>query len=186
MNRLGTIFGTTFGLALLVAILAGGYVLIEYVGGVFSSLGPQTRTLAAIGSVVVLLAAVIIAEGLKVGGTRDPQAVAQKAATYERLLTLCCEQRHRPEAAEGVTERALVLHGSAKVISAYVSLRRATLDNAPNESQVALLKSLVAEMRRDLGRQDLIRKESDLLELLTQPAGDEDATHRAGVRMAHE
>jgi len=186
MNRLSTLFGTAFGLVLLVAILAGGYFLLEYIGGVFTSLEPQTRTLAAISSVVVLLAAAIIAEGLKARGIRDPQAVAQRVATYERLLSLCCEQRHRAEAADALTERALALQGSAKVISAYVSLRRAKLDNAPNEAQTALLESLIAEMRRDCGRQDLIRKKSDLLELLTQPAGDVEAAHRAGARMVHE
>src|SRR5882724_10763641 len=146
MNRLSTLFGTAFGLVLLVAILAGGYFLLEYIGGVFTSLEPQTRTLAAISSVVVLLAAAIIAEGLKARGIRDPQAVAQRVATYERLLSLCCEQRHRAEAADAdaLTERALALQGSAKVISAYVSLRRAKLDNAPNEAQTTLLESLIA------------------------------------------
>src|SRR5215468_9758755 len=183
MSR-STAFGTAFGLALLAALAVGGYLLLEYVGGAFTSLDPPLRTLAAIGSVVVLLSAVIVGEGLKARGARDPQAHASKILCYEGVLAACCEQSQRPRAdAQGQpelaeTERALSLHGGSRVISAYLNLRRATHDDAAQEIRAGLVKRVIAEMRHDLGSRDLITKESDLLELLIETDGGADGAHR--------
>lgn len=177
MKIFGTALGTVFGLALLLALLAGGYFLFEYVVSVFAALEPQARTLVAIGSVVVLLSAVIIAEGLKARGQNGRQAAAEKTATYERLLSFCCERLKRPENPEVRAadeelvkiERLLVLQGSTKVITAYVKLKRlAKQGGTPSETELALLNALVMEMRSDLGRPEFIRKQNDLLELLTE------------------
>src|SRR5258705_13071055 len=88
---------TIFGLALLLVLAAGVYFLFKYVTGVFSSLDPQVETLAWIGSIVALLCAVIIAEGLKARAQQEQSiAPAEKAKVYERLLALCCDQLKAP------------------------------------------------------------------------------------------
>lgn len=164
MEPRGTFLGTAFGLALLIALVAGAYLLLKYVGNVFAALPPQVETLAVITSVVALLCAVIIAEGLKArpNGTQAI-AVAQRIATYERLLL--CWSRNGQAGELLQLEQALALHGSSKVISAYLKLRRAAKHDAG--AAAPLLNALVVEMRGDLGRTELIRKEDDLSELLS-------------------
>lgn len=173
----GTFLGTVFGLAMLFALLAGGYFLFKYVVSMFGTLEPQVETLAAIASVVALLCAVIIAEGLKARGQKESYSIAtvERAKIYERLLFLCCEQLKTPgdgdvraaDAELGKIEHLLALHGSAKVISAYVRLRRMEIqDGKSSDAAPALVNNLLTEMRGDLGRTDFIRKESDLLALL--------------------
>jgi hypothetical protein len=162
MRPSGTFLGTVLGLALLAAILAGAYLLLKYVGHVFASLEPQTESLAAIASVVALLCAVIVAEGLKARAAGELQAVAaaQRIATYEQLLLLCTEGMQPAERAR--LERKLTLHGSAKVISAYLKFRRAAVGEAGG-----LLQALAVEMRKDAGRSDLIRNDDELRDLLS-------------------
>lgn len=193
MSR-GTVFGTALGLALLAALAVGGYLLLDYVGGVFTSLDPPIRTLAAIGSVVVLLSAVIIGEGLKARGASAGRSAAERVATYEQLLAACCEPRHLSGSADangarelGEIERSLSLHGSPRVISRYLALRRSRHDHAPDTMRATLLRAMVREMRRDLGSGDLIGKESDLLELLAEPGRAPLGAHRrTEERAVHE
>jgi hypothetical protein len=173
----GTALGTVFGLALLFALLAGAYFLLAYVVGVFAGLGADAGTIAAIASVVAILCAAILAEGLKARGRIDQPAVtvAEKAAVYERLLSLCCGRLGRqgspdgpaPDAELAKMERLLALHGSTKVISAYVLLRRlAKEEGRPDNAGAPQLKTLAMEMRSDLGRGHSLRKPDELLELL--------------------
>lgn len=179
MKASGNFLGTAFGLALLFGLLAGGYFLFKYVGNVFATLEPQVEVLAAIASVVALLCAVIIAEGLKARGQKDnyPVATAEKAKTYERLLSLCCEQLKRQQSFDQPNantdlvdiENFLALQGSSKVVSAYVEFRRLTRSaEAPADRGTTQLRKLLMEMRSDLGRADFIRSEKEFLEMLLE------------------
>ncbi len=170
--------GPIFGLALLFALIAGGYFLFKYVVGVFATLDPQIETLAVIASVVALLCAVILAEGLKARAQQEQYSIGtvEKAKVYERLLSLCCEQlttqgneNDRPADAELVqVERFLALHGGAKVISAYVEFQRSAKQDGKPAGEVATpLNKLVLEMRADLGRSEVIRNAGDLIEILS-------------------
>ena len=125
MKPQGTFLGTAFGLALLFALVASAYLLLRYVGSVFGTLPPQMETLATIGSGVVLLSAVIIAEALK-ARPNGIQALgaAQRIATYERLLHCWSQNGQRSDLLQ--LEQALALDGGSRVISAYLNLRRAT------------------------------------------------------------
>jgi hypothetical protein len=179
MEPRGTSLGTAFGLALLIALLAGAYFLFKYIGNIFATLQPQVETLAAIASVVALLCAVIIAEGLKVRRVNaiDSITVAQRVATYERLLFFCSEplKVHTEGSDNGQAavaeltklERALALHGSSRVISAYVKFRHAA--KRDGDTAAPLLKALLVEMRGDLGRTEFFRKDNVLFELLSGP-----------------
>jgi hypothetical protein len=174
-----TILATFFGFALLVALATGGYFVFKYVVDVFATLDPPFASLAAIASVVALLCAAIIAGGLRERGRTEncPLAMMQRAKLYERLLTLCCEQvkgREDGNPQRTMTnlpeiERALALHGSAKVVAAYNNFRRLRRqDGQPAEAITAMLSKLVAEIRKDLGRTDLMRDDKDLHELLSE------------------
>ncbi len=177
MKIFSTFLGAVFGLALLLAFLAGGYFLFKYIASVFATLEPQVETLAAIASVVAVLCAVIVAEGLKARSQKDQYSIAtaEKAKLYERLLFLCCEQLKRKGNGDEWAadtelvkiEQLLALHGSAKVIAAYNNLRRLSKqDGPPGDTEPVLLSKLLMEMRGDLGRTEFMRKENDLLDLL--------------------
>jgi len=168
MKAFGTFLGVILGLALLAALLAGGYALFSYVVNLFDVLGPQLEPIVAIASIVALLCAVIIAGGLRARLTNDG-AVVQKSNVYERLVLLYAD---RLMGAEGKMdeqelvklEQLLALYGSPKVIDVYMELRRAG-QHAEKEA-MGLLNKLVMAMRADLGRRDLSVKERDLLDLL--------------------
>jgi hypothetical protein len=175
LKLFGSFLGSIFALALLAALLAGGYFLFKYVVGVFATLDPQVETLAAIASVISLLCAVIIAEGLKARGQKDSFSIAtaEKTKTYQRLLYLCSERlrsqlpenRQVVDAELAKIEHLLALHGGARVVSAYVKLRRPAQDEGKTGG-ASLLNKLLMEMRRDLGHSEFIRNERDFLELL--------------------
>ena len=62
----------------------------------------------------------------------------------------------------------LVLQGGTKVVSSYVKLKRlATQGETSSETTSAVLKTLVMEMRSDLGSPEVFRKQDDCVELLT-------------------
>ena len=178
MKIFGTALGTVFGLGVLIALLAGAYFLFDYVLNVFAILEPQTRTLAAIASVVAVLCSVIIAEGIKAHGRGDDRLPASgKAEIYERLLAICCSRTVRqsiPDEPESYTEivkteRLLALYGNTKVISAYVGFRKQAKENGKPEDGLVLLRKLAIEMRGDLGQGQFVRSPDDLLDLLLKP-----------------
>ena len=147
MKDFGTALGAVLVVTLLVAITAGGYFFFAYVVRVFGSLEPRVATLAAIASVVAILCAAIIGEGIKASGQRVLAAAfaAERVRLYERMLAICCAD----EAAEE-SERlalAIALQGDAKVVAAFVEFRK---------GDAAALTKLVGVMRRDLGRGEFV------------------------------
>jgi hypothetical protein len=160
------------GLAVLFGFCAAVYILFAHGWKMFAALDVQVKTLAGTASLVALLCAFIIADGIKARGHADNAAMAARAATYEGLLSLCCDQWKRasgvdlPES-DGprfIIERNLALHGSPEVIAAYVKLRRVARQNGKPDD--ALLKILTKEMRADLRRNEIIRKQAEVIELL--------------------
>jgi hypothetical protein len=173
LRGLGNFLGTLLGLGLLLAIASGAYFLFKYVVNVFAALEPQVETLAAIASVVALLCAVIIAEGIKSRTKAEVlSAVAdEKAKIYARLLLLCGEQVGGWSGAPATSELRgieifLALHANAKVVAAYNALRRAMQGGGAGTTAPTLLIKLLAEMRGDLGRADFVRNENELIDLM--------------------
>ena len=177
MKALGAFLGLVFGLALLAGLLAGGYFLYRYVADVFATLEPTVATLTAIASVVALLCAIIVTGGLKTRGQKDQSVgtCVEKTRLYEQLLSVCGAQLQGQKSAEELAadsalinlRQLLTLHGSPKVITGYVNLRRsAKQEGNPDNKFPGLLNKLVLEMRADLGRTALNLKEDDLLDLL--------------------
>ncbi len=168
MKRFGTFLGTIIGLALLAALLVGGYLLFRYVVGVFDTLDPQVETIVAIASIVALLCAVIISGGSKSCCSNDG-ASAQRSDVYERLALFCANRLKAGAEALAddrdlaTIEQLFALHGNTKVISVYLELRRTMREG---EKEVGLLNKLILAMRADLGRRELNLKEKDILDLL--------------------
>ncbi|NUO09036.1 MAG: hypothetical protein HUU08_10215 [Candidatus Brocadia sp.] len=174
MKAFGIFLGTIISLALLAALLVGGYFLFKYVVGVFDTLGPQYETIAAIASIVVVLCAVIIAGGLR---SRCPnEGLAVKVNVYERLAVFLADQLKRDKTDEEVRadkgeliklEQLLVLYGGPKVITTYMQMRRIIREEKKEGGEtMALLNKLALAMRADLKRRELNLKEKDVLDLL--------------------
>jgi hypothetical protein len=177
MKTFSTFLGMIFGLAFLAAFLASGYFLFKYIHNVFDTLNPQVKAIAAIASVVALLCAMIIAGGLKAPNPKEDlsSTTAEKVNIYQPLLSLSRQQlKNLTEDHERIAdgeliklEQRLALHGSSKVIKAYVNFRRATTQEVNTGTGTpTLLHKLVLEMRADLGQTDFNLKESDLHDLL--------------------
>ena len=177
MKALGAFLGLVFGLALLAGLLAGGYFLFRYVADVFATLEPTVATLTAIASVVALLCAIIVAGGLKTRSQKDQSVgtCVEKTRLYEQLLSFCGEQLQGQKSTEELAadsalinlRQLLTLHGSPKVITAYMNLRKlAGQEGMPGDESHDLLKNLLVEMRADIGRRDSNINKNDLLDLL--------------------
>jgi hypothetical protein len=161
------------GLALL---LGGSYLLYGWVTHTFTALPSELKPLVTIGSIVALLCAAVVANGLQANAQREfrTRVVDEKLSLYRCLLAFCCEglrsggtvELHAADAERVEMETSLALAGSNKVVSAYVEFRRRLTGAQKSADTTALLAALVTEMRADLGRADLIRKQGDLLELL--------------------
>ena len=188
MKTFSTFLGIVFGIAILAALLAGGYFLFiyavdafNYMVNAFGTLEPQLKAITIIASVIALLCALIIASGLKkVRSQKESSSgkTVEKAKIYERLLAFWCEQLKKQTGGEESVahseliklEQLLALHGSPKVITAYAKLRRLeSSEGKPDDELPELLKKLVLEMRRDLGRMEFNLKKNDLLDLLLSP-----------------
>jgi hypothetical protein len=177
LKALSTFLGVVFGLALLAALVAGGYLLFLYAVGLFGTLEPQAATITAIASVVALVCATIIASGLK---SRDHQehetgTRVEKAQLYKQLLSVSSRWGQLEREGDTDTEnehlklkQRLALWGSPGVIKTYAELeRRATQEALHGDDVHPLLNELVMEMRKDLGQTTSNIKKDDLL-LLTQ------------------
>lgn len=173
MKIFGTLLGMALGLALLVAFLAGGYFLFKYVANLFGALDPQAETIVMIASTVAFLCAVIVASGLKAGSSNA--IPPGKINLYQQVLVLWSEQLKGEHGGKEqvVTnnlfklEQYLALHGSPKVITAYMNLRRSTMQEGKMGDEAhELLKKLLMEMRADIGQTNFNPNTNDLLNLL--------------------
>ena len=164
-----------FGLVVLVALLTGGYFLFKYVASFLGTLELQLKTLAIIAAIVAFFCAAIIAGGCKAG---SPDSIsAAREHLYQQLLAHWNELLKSAPGGEGRVadveliglEQRLALHGSPKVIAAYINLRKSAVRKGkPGDESRELLKKLLLEMRADIGRTEFNFNKSDLLDLLLE------------------
>lgn len=171
MKKFSTFIGMILGLALLASFLAGGYFLFEYIASLFGTLESQLKTVIIIATIVAFVCAAIIASGLKASGTYC--IPVERISIYQQLLVYWSELLKvggEGRAANGELtgmEQALALHGSSKVIVAYMNLRKSAGKNGELSGvSRELLKKLLLEMREYIGRTELNLNKSDLLDLL--------------------
>lgn len=171
MKNFSTFLGMIFGLALLAVFLTGGYFLFEYIASLFGTLEPQLKTVTVIATIVAFFCAAIIASGLKASSPNNISA--EKAALYQQLLVHwsgLIKVGGEGRVADGeliALEPRLALHGSPKVITAHMKLRKsAGQEGKLGDEFRELLKKLLLEMRADIGRTELNLNKNDLLDLL--------------------
>jgi flagellar motor component MotA len=179
MKAFNNFLSVVLGIALLVALIAGGYFLIRYIAGVFGKLEPQLATVTAIVSVVTLLFATIIASGLKSRDFRELIRV-EKAQLYQQLLFVSyrwdpSEREDSDAEVEHLKlKQHLALWGSPTVITTYAELeRRMSQEESHSDGLKPLLKQLVMEMRKDLGQTTSNIEKDDLLYLLIEKSNQQ-------------
>jgi len=165
--------GAIFGFVLLALILYGFYFLFEYVSNQFGTLEPQLKTMTIIATIVAFFCAAIIASGLKASSPNNVST--EKENLYQRFLVLLCERINQSTGGNGQLvasefiglEQQLALHGSSRVIAAYLNLRRLTKQEGKfGDDAIELLQKLLVEMRTDIGRKEQKLNKSDVLDLL--------------------
>lgn len=157
MNTFEKAFGLLVALALLAALGAAAYLAFEFVVSQFAGLDAQVARVTAIGSTVALLAAMLIASGVRDAGRRSKasQIREQKAATY-RLFVDCWIDSIRRGAATHedmpALDRLLALYGGAAVVRSHALLRTMAQDKGAGHADVrARFGKALEEVRRDLG-----------------------------------
>ena len=169
-----------FGLALLGAVGLGGYWALQWIIGLFLRLDSQVAAVTGIASVVMVLAAMIIASRIG-GATRQSKAnqlFTEKVATYDLFIDLWgslfltengVEDRSPEQLAEAfrTLDRQLLLYGGANAVKAHVALRALWREGRMSQSKGwdEFLKALVA-IRKDLGSDEPGLTLEDLRQLL--------------------
>lgn len=153
MSMFGRTLGLLLGVALIAALGAGAWLALEYIGSLFASLDAQVARVTAIGSVVVLLASMIVAAGIRAHGRarRAAQVREQKTATYQLFVDFWADPAAVPDKLQAL-DRLLALYGGAGVIRSHTALRAIAREKGARhpDAQAQLGKALV-EIRRDLG-----------------------------------
>ena len=168
-----------FGLALLGAVGLGGYWALQWIIGLLLRLDSQVAAVTGIASVVMLLAAAIIASRIG-GATRQSKAnqlLTEKAATYDLFIDLWgslflaghAGDRNSEQLAEEfrTLDRQLLLYGGSNAVKAHVALRALMREGRMSQSKgwEEFLKALVA-IRKDLGSDEPGLTLEDLRQLL--------------------
>lgn len=172
-----------FGLALLGVVGLGGYWALQWIIKLFLRLDSQVAAVTGIASVVMLLAAAIIAS--RIGGasrqSKANQLLTEKAATYDLFIDLwgslflaghTGDRNSAPLAEEFRTlDRQLLLYGGSNAVKAHVALRALWREGMMSQSKGwdQFLKALVA-IRKDLGSDEPGLTPKDLRQLLLPDA----------------
>jgi len=165
MKLLSMILSAFVGLAFLMTLVLGGYFAITWIAGLLSKLDVQFATVTAIISLVILLAAMIIASNIRQASKQHKvnQIHGERAATYQFFIDvwgallqpgrLVEDGSPYPLSEERqALDRLLALYGSSAVIKAYVGLRALARESGAQnpEVRVQFAKTLL-EIRKDLG-----------------------------------
>jgi hypothetical protein len=189
MKTLSTIFLALLGLVLLVALALGGYFAVTWAAGVFSKLDGQLATITAIASLVILLAAIIVASSVR-RTSRQHQAHPfrkERAATYQFFADVwgtLLQPGREPEEPGTIRlseerqalDRLLTLYGSPQVVKAHIALRILERDLGPHSPAVrSQFAHALIELRTDLGSAALGLSVEEIQQLFFA------ATNRAGT-----
>ena len=153
MSMFGKSLGLLLGLALIAALGALAWLALDYIGALFAGLDAQVARVSAIGSVVVLAAAALIASAVRraAARSRTERIHEQKLAAYQFFVECWQNESTAPHTLQAL-DRQLALYGGAAVIRAHAALRAIAREKGARhpEAQAALGKALL-EIRRDLG-----------------------------------
>lgn len=159
------------GLLLLGAIGYAGIASLGYLNTLYMSIDTQVAKVTAIASIVTLFCTLILANGIKsVSKNFD---TTEMIILYQFFLEYYSEKIKDKSGIDchkdklSALEQRLALHGSPKVITAYLNLRKLAANEVMHveETQEQFKKMLLA-MRADIGRSELNVNKKDLLDLL--------------------
>jgi hypothetical protein len=164
MRSFGKTLSVLFGLALICALGAGAYFAIRFVVKFFGAMEFVVPSATAVVSVVVLLAAMIVASSIRAASRRNEasQLRAQRGAAYQHCISLWASLvRDRPDSEEQrrnklsdeleALDSLLVLYASPRVIKAHAALRASEREGgARNPNMRSLFAKALMEMRKDL------------------------------------
>jgi len=198
MNTFAKTFVALLGLALAAAFAAAAYYAYQLIVSLFTGLDVQVARIAAITSIVVLLAAAIVASAIRAasGKGRATQMHEQKSATYQLFVEywegVIASGRTSalPNSADAAgksraLDHLLALYGGASVIKAHDALRAARDEKgAQNADVAARFGKALLEIRKDLGSGTQGLGGPELLRLVA-PDADPTISHaRADHRLA--
>ncbi len=159
MSLTGKTLGLLLGLILIATIGAVAYLALEFIVSLFAALDAQVARVTAIGSIVVLVASMIVAAAIRDASrrTRAAQVREQKAATYQLFVDCWTDEVNPPEKLQAL-DRLLTLYGGVAVIKAHAALRAIVREKgARHPDAAAQLGKALLEIRRDLGAEADIR-----------------------------
>jgi hypothetical protein len=164
--RSSSALSTLFGVAFLAAVAYGIYRAVGFGAGLFDGVDRTATVITGTAALTLLLAASIVANGLRAAGGREE--LRQRAAAYEGILRLHADGAGDPylSAGDPAADPALLLHATPAVLGAYLRLRRAEEGGGDAREERA---NLVRAMRRDLGHRGADVRPDDLLELVRSP-----------------
>jgi hypothetical protein len=171
MSLFGKTLGLLLGLALIAAVGAGAWLALEYIGSLFASLDVQVARVTAIGSVVVLAAAAIVASAIRRGATKTGAARIheQKIGTYQFFVE-CWQDTATPPHKLQALDRLLALYGGAAVIRSHAVLRALAREKgARHPDAAAQIGKVLLEVRKDLGVQARDISAPELQQLVLGP-----------------
>jgi hypothetical protein len=184
MKFLSRILSVFFSLALLVALVVGGYFVLTFLVARLWSIDFQVAAVTASASGVALLAALIIASSIRQARkeTKANRLCAEKAATYQSCIDLWADLlrhghgagNHSPNALSEellTLERRLMLYGSSGVVKAHTALRALERDSGAHNPHMRMhVAKMLMEMRQDLGVKTRGLTVEELLPLLLAEA----------------
>src|SRR6266508_2256688 len=164
MNFIKRALSIGIGAMLLGGLGVGGYFALKFIITSLRGLNAQAAMLI-IAAVVALLAAIIIANGMRSMGhsKKSSQLYAEKAVVYQNLINVWGGIHwHGLSADDPVVvalledlrplDRLLILYGGPEVLKAHAALRKSVREAGLQSKDIcSQWGTLVLEMRKDLG-----------------------------------
>lgn len=186
MKYIKSTLSAFISLIVLGALGIGGYYALKYVLGIFGRMDFQVAIVAAIASIVILLATLVIARSIRRSSGQHwvNQLHAQKTVTYQFFIDLWQDLIRLGPGSGGevpdvlseellMLDRQLILYGSPGVIKAHTVLRG--LDRAEgmrNPDLILKLAEALIEIRKDLGSNNFGFSGKELEQLVLVGADD--------------
>jgi len=174
-------------LALLAAVVIGGYATLQFAIPRLVSLDPQVATVTLVGVATLLVISSTIASAIRGAKRKEAKSrlQAQRAVVYERCIHQWTGllQHRKPNLFESESVKqaiaslnsALVLWGSSQVLKEYAALYRLVRDGAWDDAGLpASIEKIVLYMRQDLEQSNVGIPTGALLHLFVDTSRHDD------------
>jgi len=187
MKILGNILGVLIALALIATLGLGGYFAVRRFIALFARLDFQVALVTAMVTVALLLAATIIAGGIRraAAQSKEIQLRSSKAEAYKLFIGYWEEMLRPGQTADGAAQLArqikglnhlLLLHGCWAVVKAHAAMESLNVTEARAQFAATLL-----DIRKDLGLESRRIEAKHLLQLLSRESESTSSPSRLGM-----